>query len=199
MSVGELVEASPPMAPAQRLGDLKGRGVHAAPHARHATRQSHPDTARNPGHRRARTARTRARAEPSTSRSTIDREPSARAISIRPVAGALLGIAHPVLDRCEALFDVEPSVSRLSSIDRKANNNSRLTALRTYSRLLNLYHRRHCGSDVWPARRNFRSVTGISDDPVEVVHLFQSTKHISSRCSFSQVKRFRDYWSIHNA
>ena len=39
-------------------------------------------------HRRARTASTRASAEPSTSRSTITREPSASAISIRPVAGA---------------------------------------------------------------------------------------------------------------
>ena len=70
------------------LLDLKRQGVHAAPHVGHPGRQPDPNTARNRDHRRARTASTRASAEPSTSRSTITREPSASAISIRPAAGA---------------------------------------------------------------------------------------------------------------
>ena len=55
------------------LLDLKRQGVHAAPHVGHATRQPDTNTSRNRDHRRARTASTRASAEPSTSRSTITR------------------------------------------------------------------------------------------------------------------------------
>ena len=59
------------------LLDLEDQGVHAAPHVGHPGRQPDPNTARNRDHRRARTESTRASAEPSTSRSTITREPSA--------------------------------------------------------------------------------------------------------------------------
>ena len=72
------------------LLDLQRQGVHAAPHVGRPGRQPDTNTARNRDHRRARTASTRASAEPSTSRSTITREPSASAISIRPAAGASL-------------------------------------------------------------------------------------------------------------
>ena len=67
--------------------DLQRQRVHAAPHVGHATRQPDANPARNRDHRRARTERTRPSAAPSTSRSTITREPSENAISIRPVVG----------------------------------------------------------------------------------------------------------------
>ena len=70
------------------LLDLKRQCVHAAPHVGHTGRQPDTNTARNRDHRRARTESTRASAEPSTARSTITREPSDSAISIRPVPGA---------------------------------------------------------------------------------------------------------------
>ena len=55
--------------------DLERERVHAAPHVRHPRRQPYADAARNRDHRRARTERTRPSAAPSTSRSTITRDP----------------------------------------------------------------------------------------------------------------------------
>ena len=78
----------------QALRDPPRQRVHPAPHVRHAGREPDPRPARNRDRRRSGTPSTRDSAAASTSRSTVTREPSARAISIRPEAdGSISGAA----------------------------------------------------------------------------------------------------------
>ena len=107
--------------PPETLLDLKRQGVHPAPHVRHAGRKPDPRSARNRDHRRSRTPRTRDSAVTSTSRSTVTREPSARAISIRPErdgsisGGAGRSVAGSVSSVDETTTGTKPPTTRASS------------------------------------------------------------------------------------
>src|SRR6266849_10907237 len=68
----------------QSLLGSQSEGVHAATHARVASRNPHPNARGNWDHRRDSTLTTRANAAASTSAPTITRSPPVSAISIRP-------------------------------------------------------------------------------------------------------------------
>ncbi len=105
----------------QALRDPQRQRVHPAPHVRHAGREPDPRPARNRDRRRSGTPSTRDSAAASTSRSTVTREPSARAISIRPEAdGSISGAAGSSLAGAapsgeETTTGTKPPTTRASS------------------------------------------------------------------------------------